>query len=410
MDSSLIREDPIILTEYASESLVLNINELEIIKTNLHKYIQVKQSMKIDQDRYLCTIQAIHYVGMLKVSDSLNIVLQPKIPAVDFLQMLTYVEPRYAVIYQDIIDKLREENNFLQTFLKSFLEKTESLMLNNLRRGYSHHSRIDRIPRGKINIPKSLNIQDGVIPKFWIAEYRFNSDTIHNQVIKYTLEYIQKSIQGNLIPIYRRLLHYLEETTVRPWMPTEIEGISYNRLNYGYKEIHLLCLMILQDFTIQLEIGKKKFFSFVLNSWNVYEDFLRKIFQKFQRYYKVDAYKIPHLSQDIDWDMKGRPDILLHSTHGGIIVIDAKYKNRPYHSDENQMYRYLGEFNTDIGYLIYPKSQNLQEDNEIPIRQRDREVMIHYKIIDLSKITDDEYRKEFVSRIVDTELVKEFQV
>jgi len=157
--------------------------------------------------------------------------------------------------------------------------------------------------------------------------------------------------------------------------------------------------MILEDFTIKFEYGKQKFYSFILNSWNVYERFLRSIFQTFQQKFNVNFYEIPNLSYEVDWDKRVEPDIVLWYEEDEPIIIDAKYKEEFKDEDFYQMSHYLGLSKAKNGFLIYPKSEELQTEQTIPFHLKDIPVRIHNILIDLSKVDDREYLDEFVNNI-----------
>ncbi len=231
-------------------------------------------------------------------------------------------------------------------------------------------------------------------------------DTPFNEVIKYTLEKIRPIIPRNTIKKFRTLTAFLTDVRYRAWSPVEIASFCYDRLTHHYKDIHNLCIMILQDFSISFQSGPRSFFAFTLNAWNIYEIFLRKIFE-FQSTYHISAYSIKSLTEKVDWDnehhQKLRPDIRLYTDDNKEIIIDAKYKTKKTQHDANQLYRYMGEspVKSALSYLIYPQSKEIPSDSVLATTLSDRVIEIRSVIIDLSKIRDEQYLKNFVSRIID---------
>lgn len=401
----MLSSDQIIIKEYESTTIDINQEEKEIIEKEFKDYIDIENTIKIDRNRYLCSIKANYHVGLLKLSDLKNIIIQPKIPLANFIAMLAFINADYATLYNDLIRELKKETSFFSAFIEMFLDKVEDFSFKHFRKDYTRLSSLKKVPKGKINVYKSLMNITSVIPQFWIESFYPTVDTPNNQVIKFTLEFIRFSIPEKSITKYRRIMNLLEETKYKQWTSAEIDQLSYNRLTEPYKEIHSICKIIIEDFSVNFQTGKRNFFSFVMNAWNVYEKFLRKIIERYQTVYSVDAIRIKRISQKIDWDNrqsnKMRPDIILHSDEGIAIMIDAKYKQKFDRNDRYQIYSYMGDKNVRNGYLIYPLSDSLNEEAITSMGAFGTgQIDIKYKLIDLSRITNEKYLQTFVSDII----------
>lgn len=104
---------------------------------------------------------------------------------------------------------------------------------------------------------------------------------------------------------------------------------------------------------------------------------------------------------------RDRPDIILSKENSPKIIFDAKYKfftnNR---EDKHQLNWYLGRFDLQIGFLIYPMKEKLVNKPEIlkylleTYSQHDKKMCIFFIEIDLSSISDKNKLQQFVENIL----------
>ena len=160
--------------------------------------------------------------------------------------------------------------------------------------------------------------------------------------------------------------------------------------------------MILDDIFLDFKRGEEDFFAFVLNTWNVYETFLHEIFLRYQER-DLDFSTPPSLNSISDGSTKYlRPDIVLLKNNLPFTIIDAKYKFKLDQSDENQIIRYIGRYNINTGFLIYPYHVGVQEGTKILREiQQEMEIKVIVRHIYLSKTNDSVYLKEFVKETLD---------
>ncbi|MHA1684715.1 MAG: 5-methylcytosine restriction system specificity protein McrC, partial [Promethearchaeota archaeon] len=269
-------------------------------------------------------------------------------------------------------------------------------------------------PRGRILIKETIinqiKRQIGIICELNLLD----KNNPYNQVIKFTLNRIkplisidEKTLSRRNYLLYKKLSNILDEIEPGSWNSHQIEKLDYNRLNNAYKPIHDFCRLILDDFSIKFEKGTDSFFAFVINSWNIYEVFLREVFKEFLgSKYRVKSYKIDNnLSDEVNWDEKLQPDLILipisSTNEKETLFIDAKYKKKYNISDFRQMNHYLTDYYHNIylkaGALIYPR---YNEDSVSTIEGNNQKVVVHY--IDLEKIRDKTYLEDFIYDVVDS--------
>lgn len=362
-----------------------------------------------DQPEYLIEITTTYYIGLIKIDDYLRIVISPKISHANFIAMLKYIEPERVDSWKLLFEGIEKEDNFIDLFIKHFLESVSDLLESNYRKGYSLYQE-DRIaPKGRINFRNSIKNLNKYPHRLNCKYFKFNLDTPHNQIIKYTLSYIKAVISPNLFKKYQNLLRKLNTVQFRKWTVFEIRNLHYSRLDVQYRPIHQMCIMILDDFSLLFSDGISCFFTFLINSWNIFERFLLKIFEMFQSEYQVDSYNLDEIAGTYDKDIyRERPDIILSKDNSPKIIIDAKYKfftnNR---KDKHQLNWYLGRFNLQIGFLIYPmgkKSLNrpvIFKSRPETYIQHGKQICIFLVELDLSCVPDESKLKLFINKILE---------
>ena len=400
---------PLQLFEYDERDVELTVEEKIQMETTFKKYINssFKQEINPETQHYHGKIQSKFYIGILHISQRLDIIIKPKIHFADFITMLTYVDTKRVRVWHELAENIERVPNFIYYFLKIFLEDTYILLLKCCHYGYQRNSIVEKVPRGKIQIISTISQQYQIPPRFICQVHEFSSNIIENQIIRWTLEYITPLISGDLLPIYRNLLNLLKEVELKKIFIQDIDRLHYTKLTQPYHTIHDFCRLILQDFSLDFNQGNEHCYAFVLNSWNVYEKFLFAILNQFQNKYHVDAYKIKDINEEIDWDQKfnsfNRPDMIL-SDHEEKprIIIDAKYKFESGRTDKLQIKEYIGERSLQLGFLIYPFSTDRQEPLNRLGSGMQQHVRVIYSIlfINLSKIKDRQYLQDFVNNIL----------
>jgi len=387
------------LEEYEEKKVIITKEEWEYLDNN-SKYYTFSYIRDISLEKLEVSIKARFFIGLIRICSTLELIIRPKIKAANFIAMLKYVDSKRIKTWNKLVESIKKERNFIDFFMELFLKEVYDLLIFERRRGYNQIIENSNHPKGKISISSTIKSRKFLSNQISCQFFQFSLNTPHNQIIKYTLNYIKKLISAENFSLYRQNLAILKNVRYLKWNTKDIENLTYNRLNYKYKTIHDFCRLILDDFSLKFEIGKEKFFAFVINSWNVYEIFLREIYKIYQTIYKVNAYKIEDLTDDIDWDNKSlvnrRPDIILFKEGKDIIYLDAKYKTQRVLKDYDQMNTYITQLKRlPYGELIYPLINNSQNEEIIGTREK---VKIRY--IDLEQANDQNYLKDFVSKTI----------
>ena len=411
---------PIILKEYTNfpEPIYIPINKLELFKSHYSKFLEIGEEIKSKKDLVKLTLKAKYFIGIIKLPNNKVYVILPKIENAKFFKMLEYVEPLYSNIIEDLIQGILPDSNFLTKFIDNFIDLTEILFRSFIRKNYKTIVRETEVLRGKIILSETLKNHNFLQGKIMCEYDDFTLDTIENQIIKYALyliRYIANNKQQNRI---RQLLISVESVSLKEFRSLNLQKSKYNRFNSKYKPVHTYCKMIIERFSFGFNIGDFECFSMLLNSWDIYEKFLRKIIEQYLHKHISSVLIIEkNLSELKSWEKKKLiPDIVIRKLDNILLLIDAKYKNEYTIEDRRQGSEYIkeiwkkqrrGEINFDIEnrnfVLIYPSNNykfNIIEsypDQELGI--------VYAHSIDLSKIDEASYIDIWVG-----EFVKKFNI
>lgn len=374
----------------------LTLDEYNVIKGQYAKYFEVSRAYSSQ-----VTITPKSYIGVFHVASGLTVVVKPKIDFADFIGMLRYVDSRRVVVWKKLVSGIQKSDNFIDFFISRFVEDVFTLLLQKRRQAFEKKEVLTSRIRGKILVSRSVSRVQRCEPELYCQVHDFSLNNLHNQVIRCAMEYIRPVVPDKAVSTYHTILHVLKDVDAIHKREIEFDRIPYDRFTDAYKHVHEFCRLILNDFSLEFVAGRETFYAFALNSWNVYEVFLREIFKRFQKVYDIDAYKISEINEDIDWTNKkqNRPDIIASKDGDVRFLMDAKYKKGERDSDYHQMVTYLVQRapapQLRYGALIYPRDDPTQEDGEY----RDYKVVkIYY--VDLKRV-EEGYLRQFVEKILD---------
>ncbi|MEJ2249573.1 MAG: hypothetical protein P8Y97_07930 [Candidatus Lokiarchaeota archaeon] len=390
-----------------------NYDTFEKIKENIIKNSRYnKKSQKFQLD-----LGAKYYIGIIKLPNDQTVIIKPKVGNnVKFLHMFEYVNPQYAQIFYDITQKIKPESDFLHILINRFISLIERLIRTSLMKNYKPVLNCLNNIKGKIAVRESIKRPYFLRGKLVCGYDDFSFDIVENQIVKlalYKLRFIankkqQKRIQG--------LLSEMHKVSLREFKVEDIEKIKYQRFNYRYKKIHNYCKMIIGRFSFGFETGNNEWFSMLLNSWDIYERFLRKILEKYLKKILGSNFLIEkrNIGKIQSWDKnKLTPDIILLRNSEILLLFDAKYKLESSNEDRRQGREYIHEFlkkneRGDVEFkvrnrnllLIYPDNEsNNYEFKLIENKPLEKFGYIFAHSIDLTKIDNKIYLESWVRKI-----------
>ena len=217
-----------------------------------------------------------------------------------------------------------------------------------------------------------------------------------NQLIKSALlRVVQSSLEKNNLNELHLLLR--EFDAVQEYSGNTID-YQYNNstffsCNPYYPETIQIALTILNDIKLSFSNGSIQWYSFLQNSNNLFETYVRKLVARTTNM-KIEKWKIPvkyaSLSHSGKTGYKSySPDILVEynaSIGGARVVLDVKNKKfNPLNkniselinaADMYQMLFYCRKLKTNLGGLLYPTSDNYEPINVIIDDDADRRLVL----------------------------------
>ncbi len=271
-------------------------------------------------------LTATSYVGIFHIPDKDNstLIVQPKIGSIAFLQMLHYINEQNVIIQNIFAHGLHESSDFVNIFLHFLIKTIYELLINSKKKGYDLVNRDILFIKGRVNYLKTI-IHRARLSSLIACEYfQFNSNTLINKAIKFTLIQIRDIIPPKTITYFREILTILNDVDISGFNLSDFNRISFNRLNMKYNDILKFCVLILNNQMVSLEKGGFSFPAFCFNSWNIFETFIRKILKTHcSNKYIVKKKRYYTKNESVD------PDIVLKNrkTKDNDLVIMLNIKN-----------------------------------------------------------------------------------
>ena len=224
--------------------------------------------------------------------------------------------------------------------------------------------------------------------------YTLNIET--NQIIRSALNKIVKSNQvGNNSQKFFSLLREFDSVDeyVGIINDFEVHNKSFYSCNPYYPEVIQIALTILRDIKLSFANGSIQWYSFLQNSNNLFEIYIRKMVSKVAGM-KIEKWDTPQVYATINYgDNNGTksytPDILVgydEATNKCRVVLDVKNKKfNPHESniselvaaaDMYQLLFYCKMLKTNLGGLIYPAGEDYDPVDVIVNEEADMRVVL----------------------------------
>jgi len=348
--------NPLRLTEYVTQTGVpLTREEAFFLRENYGGPLSITPSFE-GKGRYDITPQ--HYIGQITLPTGRTLTLSPRFGVGNLFYLLTYAH-RLANFKPDAA-WYEESSDLLALLVKIFVENTEDLIRKGLYKAYFAREGNHKLVRGKVLLPAHLKENRWRKDRVYCQYAEATADVLENQILKFILAllasqtYRLENLKERLQVSYR----YLDEVS---WTPVQVEALSrvvYNRLNEHYRTVLSLCELFLRNLSIQSRPGGVKFFSFLLDTSRVFEQFVAGILKE-----KLAGHPSLSLSsQESRWlDREATrnfsPDLILYRKDEPVLVLDTKYKAMEGGPDSEDLYQiltYCHSLGVKEGMLLYP--------------------------------------------------------
>lgn len=269
--------------------------------------------------------------------------------------------------------------------------------------------------KGKINLSETI-IKNALVRQKLICDFdEFSENNTLNQIIKTTVNYLINSNKiGNTTKSeLKKSMIYFNNVDIIDVSTINWKQLMFNRNNNSYKNIIVLCELILKGLIVSDKKGKEQFKEFLDETalHRIYENFIREYYKKKGLPASKRKFQLSDNNSTIigfaetDITLENKTDMLIiDAKFYNKILVDGRYENSKIISraNVNQVFTYVvkqkAETNKNVkGMLLYAQTPNEPEynekviiaGNEIKLRTLDMNKEWKYVCKTLDDIADD---------------------
>ena len=303
------------------------------------------------------------YVGSIRVSQELSLVIAPKVGVGNLFRMLEYAH--------DLARFEREgltETSSLDDFFESLAAILAERVLDRARRGFyrTYLETDDALPyvRGTIDVGEVFQRPCRIRLPCHFEEH--TADVEENQILSFTLQRIARSssltprIRPRVSRAYRSLAGLAPP---RRFSPTSCVGRLYHRLNEDYRALHALCRFFLENCGPMHARGDRGMVPFLVDMSLLFERFVAKWLKaNLPDHLRLRTQE--RVEVGADTGINFHIDMVLYDRRTGVplAVLDTKYKahekSKP--DDVQQILSYAAVKGCRHGFLIYPSDKTAE--------------------------------------------------
>lgn len=387
---------------------------------DLRKYIDVQNSGAIKNKSSFNDfmrpvkngVQVNNYVGVIQTSSGLTIEVLPKIYGSNikfedkvfvreiFLKMIKTVRHIDGKEF-NLSHLSNTRSNVLEIFISMFLSESNSLLKKGLISNYVSIQNNEKFLKGKLLMSHHLrkNLIDK--SKFYNEYDMYIGNTVENQIIKTTLEFLRKISQDNFnLRTIREQLQYFEEIDTIRDSSTSFKKVKLSKSYKYYEQVLAWCDIFLKQMSFTGFKGSSSAFAILFPMEKIFESYVSKIIKKHTNKKVILQEKLHMLFDETPYSQGGyrlKPDIVIRDKLNEVIIVDAKWKlldqRGPSQSDLYQMYSYFTRYthngeNVKKVIILYPYTPNYNERNFISTSRAygDIAAKIEIRFVDLYSI------------------------
>lgn len=257
----------ILFKEYEPKEIKLSDEEFNILKKDFSNRINVIQ---IGQGNYLVTAQ--QYVGNIVLPKHVFIIT-PKIENLNFFRMLFSSYNLIPEFKHKELEYAKEQEIF-ELIVTKFLENIQMLTKRGFSKIYVEEEGNLYFPKGRFLVEENLRQNPGLNNKIFCRYSEFTSDTIENRILKYTLYHLSRiKLSSNILQKrVRQTIHFFDQVSFVVVYAKSFPKITYTRLTEHYRPIIILCQLIIENSTLNLQkTGEIRYSSFLIDMNRLFE-------------------------------------------------------------------------------------------------------------------------------------------
>jgi 5-methylcytosine-specific restriction enzyme subunit McrC len=356
-------------------------------------------------------IKVKNYVGLIPVSDAIQIEILPKSTAESpkearriLLKMLQKIPS-----YQSLSKAHLAISNLplMEIYAKVFLDELEKLLSTGLGRNYEHIEANETYIKGKVLITENIHHNLLKQHSVFISYDDFIHDIPQNRILKTCLHRLKNYSFTNITRqhIWQNLSVFDEISTStnlhQDFTQSKIVSPHFER----YENLLQWAWVFLNEQSFLPFSGNYSQISLLFPMEVLFENYVGKLFQKYvQNDYQIrlqDRRKHLILNHKENARFRMIPDIVVENAAGEILIYDTKWKlldaSKPKQNygidqaDLYQMYAYGKKYQAKKLYLIYPANENFRKPLEV--FDYDEDLVLHVIPFDLMSEGEAEVRQ-----------------
>ena len=288
-------------------------------------------SVNPDPEDGYWNVTAKQWVGGFTI-DGLRVIVRPKIKPQNLFLLLEVGLPADAWLPEAI--DYAETDDLLPALISFFARTAETTLARGHYHSYCHEEEDLLALRGRLDFKRQFR-RGGLLVPMACSYDDFTADVAENRYLKAAM---QRAIRvAGVPPIDRgrlmRLLVALEDVADAPVDASDIERITFTRLNDHYLPAMRLARLILANLTLQDQHGDTTASAFMLDMNNLFERFVtERLRTELSGRLEVEGQK--RSSLDTNERVPIKPDLLFKRDGASVGVADIKYKLR--YTDETR--------------------------------------------------------------------------
>lgn len=327
-------------------------------------------------------IRVKNYVGVLQLSNNIQIQVLPKIHGVTkedskktFLKMLKTLKDFPSKTFNESTLNTTKLPIF-EIFIRLYIQEAQHLVKRGLKSSYYGVEDNLKVFKGKMDF--SQQIKHNVVHKerFYVHHDEFGLDRPENRLIKSTLLKLTRESEnlGNIKEL-RRLLMSFELVAPSLHVEKDFSQVNIDRNSKDYENILNWSKIFLRNQSYTIFAGTSFVKALLFPMDRVFESYVGRNLKRL-----IDSTDWTVSLQDRNYYLFNnqfalRPDIVLRNqVEKRTIIIDTKWKvlkNRPSsnfgisQADMYQMYAYAKKYGTTEIWLMYPMNDEVEGNEEI---------------------------------------------
>ncbi len=352
-------------------------------------------------------ITAKNYVGVLMLNDGTSIEILPKISRGTYsdgqikklvIEMLkTLKDSPYKSLQTTNVDI--EKMGIFEVFIRMFIDEVFLIVKRGLKCSYEPVSSNENFFKGKVVFSEHIKQNYAHKERAFVAFDEFSNNRPENKLIKSTLLYLynQTKLVRNKSDI-KTLLNAFNEVAQSVNYASDFSLVVPGRNIKDYATALIWCRIFLMGKSFTSFTGSEVAFSLLFPMETLFESYIAIQLKKSLRGtgYAISVQDKTYHLFDEPKKFLMKPDIVIkHNELKKVFVMDTKWKalndeKANYgisQADMYQMYAYQKKYHCENVTLLYPLTENVEQNKGIDFRANDG-TLIKVRFVDLFNIND----------------------